>query len=333
MVLCFKRLHLLLFLFLSFGAQAHIENSKKLLVYKNAIIPFQNALNKPYILMAIFAIFILTIGFLLQNYKYLKTKNLLNAQQVELSSQEITAILLEQELMLLKAFIIDEERERVRVSQEMLNTIGSKLASIKLQINHLNNSNLNNISTINFRLEETYQQFKNLTPNLVPKKFSQYKFCEVLESYLNNIGVACDIKISFLTYPKKEINEINEQLQCEVFKIIQEVVTNTIKYAKASQIEVQLNFIDDNLNVTIEDNGIIPDSKKQVEILGFANLETRVKKLNASFLIDPKLENGRIINVEIPLAAESDETGKMKVKGINIRNQLNILKNPNTKHQ
>lgn len=326
MVLCSKRLHLLLFLFLSFGAQAQVENNKKLLVYKNAILPFQNASNKPYILIAIIAIFILTVGFLLQNYKYLKTKNLLDEHQAELSSQELSTILLEQELMLLKAFIIDEEKERVRVSQEMINTIGSKLASIKLQINHLNNSNLKNISTINVRLEETYQQFKNLSPNLIPKKFSQHKFCEFLESYLINIGEACDIKISFLTYPKKEVNEINEQLQCEVFKIIQELITSTIKYAKASEIEVQLNFIDANLNVTVEDNGFGSDSKNYMEGINLLNLENRIKKLNATFLIDSTLENRRSINIEIPSSKAIAETGNTKVKGINIRNQLNILK-------
>ncbi|MBF4515523.1 hypothetical protein IRZ71_04180 [Flavobacterium sp. ANB] len=326
MVLCFKRLHLLLLLFLSFSAQAKIENNKKLIVYKNAILSFPNAVNKPLILIAFLTIFVLTIGFLLQHFRYLKTKNLLHAQQFEINSQEINTILLEQELKLLKAFIIDEEKERERISLEMYQTIGSKLASIKLQINHLNNSNLKNINTINLRLEETYQQFKNLSTNLIPRKFNKNKFCEILESYLNNISSACELKISFLTYPKKEINEIDESVQCDVFKIIQELVTSTIKYSKASQIEIQLNFIDNNLNVFVQDNGVVFDSKNYMEESGYVDFESRIKKLNASLLIDSKPENGRVVTVEIPLLAEITETGSMKVKGINIRNQLNRLK-------
>jgi signal transduction histidine kinase len=326
MVLCSKRLPLLLFLFLSFGAQAQIENSKKLLVYKNAISFLHNASNKPFTLIALLSIMILTIGFLLQNYKYLKTKNLLNEQQFELSSQEISTILLEQELMLLKSFIIDEEKEHARISQEMLNTIGSKLASIKLQINHLNNSNLGNIGIINFRLEETYQQFKNLSNYVIQKKFNQNKFCEILESYLDGISTACDLKISFLTYSKKEINEIEESLQSDVFKIIQELVASKIKYSKASKIEIQLNFIDNILSVIVEDNGNSYNSKNYMQRINFPDFDNRIKKLNASLLVDSNPENVTVINIEIPSSAPITEAGNTKVKGINIKNQLNRLK-------
>ncbi|KUJ60825.1 hypothetical protein AR687_15565 [Flavobacteriaceae bacterium CRH] len=328
MVLCSKRLPLLLFLFLSFGAQAQIENSKKLLVYKNAISFLHNASNKPFTLIALLSIMILTIGFLLQNYKYLKTKNLLNEQQFELSSQEISTILLEQELMLLKSFIIDEEKEHARISQEMLNTIGSKLASIKLQINHLNNSNLGNIGVINFRLEETYQQFKNLSNYVIQKKFNQNKFCEILESYLDGISTACDLKISFLTYSKKEINEIEESVQSDVFKIIQELVASKIKYSKASEIEIQLNFIDNILSVIVEDNGNSygSGSKNYMQRINFPDFDNRIKKLNASLLMDSNPENVTVINIKIPSSAPITEVRNMKVKGINIRNQLNILK-------
>ena len=324
MVLFLKRLHLLLFLFLSFGVQAQIGNHQKLFVY-NAILFFDNSASKPFTLSAFFTIVILTFLLFFQYYRHLKTKSLLSAQKIATSSQEINTILLEQELKLLRTFVIDEDKERIRVSQEMYNSIGQKLVSIKLQVNHLNNSNLKNINTINLRLEETYQQFKNLSSNFIPKKFSENKFCEILESYLSNISVACELNISFLTYHKKEINELNESVHCHVFKIIQELVSNTIKYTQASRIEIQLNILDNTIHLIVQDNGLGYDSSNYIENTSF-ELETRIKNLNASAVIDSNIENRRVITIEIPSLVQIPQANDGIVKGINIKNQLSRLK-------
>ena len=59
-----------------------------------------------------------------------------------------------------------------------------------------------------------------------------------------------------MAYPKSKIDLINDNLQMEIYKIIQELVTNTLKHAKATTIDLQLNYIENNLNILFEDNGI-----------------------------------------------------------------------------
>ena len=284
-------------------------------------------------ILAFLVLLIPITGLLFQYYKRLKAQRLLNSKQAEISSQKIDGILKEQELKLIKASISGQDKERERISQELHDSIGGNLAAIKLQLNHLNNTNLRNIDNINLQLDETYQQVRNLSHTLIPKKFSINKFCEVLESYLHNISAASQLKISFIPYPAKEIDSMNELIQIEVFKIVQELLTNTIKHAKASEIEIQLNLIDNDLNVLFEDNGIGFDTANYTQGIGFINLENRISKLKGSFLIDSKLKRGTIINIEIPSFAETNEVNKTKtkfkfkaVKGINLKNQLDELK-------
>jgi signal transduction histidine kinase len=267
-------------------------------------------------------------GFLFQYNKRLKIQRILNTTQTEISSQEIDAILKEQELKLIKELIGAQDRERERISRELHENIIGSLAAVKLQLNHLNNTNLRNISTINFQLNETYQQVRNLSHILVPKKFSQTKFCEVLESYFNNINAASPLQISFLANPKKQINDMNELIQVEVFKIIQELLTNTIKHAKVLQIKIQLDLVENDLNLLFEDDGVGFTTENYSREIGFINLETRINKLNGSFLIDSELKKGGKINIEIPSFIETAETKtKLKtVKGINLKSQLDDLK-------
>lgn len=271
-----------------------------------------------------FLIFLLPIvGLLFQYYKRLKAQRLLNIKQLEISSEKINTILKEQELELIKASISGQDMERQRISQELHDSIGGNLAAIKLQVNHLNSSNFSTIQKISLQLDETYQQVRNISHNLLPKKFSQNIFLEVLESYIKNISEASNIKISFIPYPKEVLNELNENIQIEIFKIIQELLTNTIKHAKATVVEIQLNFIKNSINLLFEDNGIGFDAEKQSKGIGFTSLETRIKKLNGSFAIDSKLKRGTIVNIEIPAKSLKP---KKKIEGIDLKNQLDELK-------
>lgn len=281
----------------------------------------QQKKNRSFTILAFLIILIPIAGVSFQYRNRLKNQRLLNAKQIEISTQRIDGILKDQELKLIKASISSQDKERERISQELHDSIGGNLAAIKLQLNNLSKSNLSNVENLSTQLDETYQQVRNLAHNLIPKKFSNHKFCEVLESYLNNISEASKIKISFTTYPKTEINAMDETIQIESFKIVQELLTNTIKHAKASNIELQFNLIDNSLNILFEDNGIGFNTENYSRGIGFINLEARIAKLDGTFALDSKLKRGTIANIEIPIL-EHSTVKKNPVQGIQIKNKL-----------
>lgn len=241
------------------------------------------------------------IALLIVYYQKQKAQILINNKQKEISEQKNKALLKDQELKLIKAQIEGQDKERLRIAQELHDSVGGNLAAIKLQLSNSNFGKESEIKNINHQINETYNQVRNLSHNMLPKKFNQSKFCDVLEEYLNKLAEVSQLTPSFVAYPRKKINNLNENIQVEVYTIVQELITNTIKHAKANKIELQLNLIENSLNIIFEDNGIGFNIKNNKEGIGFINIKNRINNLKGSLHIDSTINRGSIFNIEIPI--------------------------------
>lgn len=240
------------------------------------------------------------IGLLFLYYQRLKTQRLLNQKEKDISEQKIISLVKDQELKLIKAAVKGQDKARTKIAKELHDSIGGNLAAIKLQLNTIA-TKPDAVQSIQKQLDETYQQVRDLSHNLIPEKFSQNNFCSLLEEYQKNLAGINNLKTSFTAYPRNEIDLIAENLQMEIYKIIQELVTNTLKHAKATSIDLQLNYIEDNLNILFEDNGIGFDTAKKETGIGFKNINSRLNTISGSMQIDSMKKRGTIINIEIPL--------------------------------
>ncbi|MEO8255371.1 MAG: ATP-binding protein [Flavobacterium sp.] len=272
---------------------------KKDQLLKTAEINWQKETKK--ITVIAFAIFLLPIiGLLFLYYQRLKTQQLLNYSEKEISEQKIISLVKDQELKLIKASVKGQDKARTKIAEELHDSIGGNLAAIKLQLNTIGTKS-DAVKSIQKQLDETYQQVRDLSHNLIPEKFNQNNFCSLLEEYQNNLAGINNLKTSFLAYPKPEIDLIAENLQMEIYKIIQELITNILKHAKATTIELQLNCTEENLNILFEDNGIGFDSQKKESGIGFKNINSRLTSMKGSMEIDSMKGRGTIVNIEIPL--------------------------------
>nr|WP_315203540.1 tetratricopeptide repeat protein [uncultured Flavobacterium sp.] len=247
------------------------------------------------------ALLIPVIGLLFLYYQRLKTQRLLNQKEKDISEQKIISLVKDQELKLIKAAVKGQNKARTKIAKELHDSIGGNLAAIKLQLNTIA-TKPDTVQIIQKQLDETYQQVRDLSHNLIPEKFSQNNFCTLLEEYQKNLAGINNLKTSFVAYPRSEIDLIAENLQMEIYKIIQELVTNTLKHAKATTIELQLNCIENNLNILFEDNGIGFDPQKRETGIGFKNINSRLNTISGSMQIDSMEKRGTIINIEIPLS-------------------------------
>ncbi len=251
------------------------------------------------ILYSFLILLIPIIGLLIIYYQKLQTQSELNKKQEEINNQKISSLIKDQELEVIKVSVKGQNKERKRIAQELHDSIGGNLAAIKLKINNSikDNIKVDSLSTINNQIDYTYEQVRNLSHNLMPKQFSESNFSDMLEEYTNSIW---GTNSSFTVYPRKEIDSLDENLQIEIFKIIQELTTNTIKHAKATFIELQMNLVANELNILFEDNGIgfIPEKNK--DGIGFENIKNRLNKFQGTFHIDSRINRGTIINIEIP---------------------------------
>lgn len=254
------------------------------------------------VLVAFFILLVPIAGLLIIYYQKLQAQSLLNLKEKQINEQQVISLKKDQELKLIKASVRGQDLERKKIAQEMHDSIGGNLAAIKLQFSQLSN-HPNKLKLIYSQLDDTYEQVRNLSHNLLPKKIRENDFVFLIKEYISTVENASDIKINLSFYNEKAINKISKILQNELFSIFQELTTNTLKYAKAKTIDIQLDYLDSGLFFVYEDDGIGFNLSQTTLGIGLTNIKNRVENYNGILHIDSKPNRGTSINIEIPLTA------------------------------
>ncbi len=257
-------------------------------------------------LIGFLIILIPIIALLYTYYQKIQTQSLLTKKQEEITQQKVTTLKQEQELDLIKATLEGQDVERKRIAQELHDSIGGNLAGIKLQLASLEDDS-KKLKPIAQQLDETYQLVRDISHTLIPEKFKTNKFTQLIREYVNSITKTGELKIGFHPYPEKLVNDIDEKIQIELFKVIQESMTNTIKHAHANRVDIHLSIINNELSLLFEDDGKGFDVSKISNGLGFENIKSRTDELRGTFHIDSLPNRGTIINIEIPLNTNTNE--------------------------
>lgn len=269
--------------------------------FKETEIERQKTIKKAF-LYGFLVLLIPIIGLLYVYYQKLQTQSELNKRQKELNNQKITSLLNTQELELARNSLGVQQEERHRIAKQLHDSIGGNLAGIKLQLANIKSSSKLQ-KDIMSQVNETYELVRDISHDLVPKKFHQNTFTFLLEKYTDQLQKNTKIEITFSAHPKEKINELPEKLKVETYQIIQELFTNTLKHAEAKNIEFLLNIHDQILQLIFEDDGIGFKIEKVKKGIGLQNIESRLKQLDANLIIDSSLKRGTVITIEIPLKA------------------------------
>lgn len=251
-------------------------------------------------LIGFLVILIPIIALLYVYYQKIQTQSELAQKQKEINHQKVTSLVQEQELNLIKAAIEGQDEERKRIAQELHDSIGGNLAGIKLQFASMN-GDAKKLKTLTSQIDETYQLVRDISHTLIPKKFKQNAFTDVIREFSKSISTTGELEVGFHPHPEKEINGIDEKYQMEIYKIIQELMTNTLKHAKATSVDIHLSLIDHELSLLFEDNGKGFDPEKISKGIGSQNIQNRVTTLRGKLNIDSSLGRGTVVSIEIPI--------------------------------
>ena len=97
-----------------------------------------------------------------------------------------------------------------------------------------------------------------------------------------------------------EAQYLTAENELVIFRIIQEALTNVIKHANARMVNIELNYTNSSLIVTMKDDGIGFNAQKVEESNGLNNMKNRTDFLQGEFHIDTKTGAGTKIIITIP---------------------------------
>lgn len=208
----------------------------------------------------------------------------------------------------IKAEIAILENERRRIASDLHDELGPILSAVRMQINHLESQQEGDrkiIDYANTHIDDIMKKIRSISYNLLPNTLVRKGLVKAVDEYINRLSDVHTLNIRFtfdenLVTPKEQ--EIN------IYRVIQEIVHNTIKHAKAEQLKIELRNSGNNLLLTTADNGIgftYDEQLKEGKGLGLITLQSRAEVLNARFLFKSEPAKGTNYFFEIPLSDAS----------------------------
>lgn len=210
-------------------------------------------------------------------------------QRQRLKNQEIETLKRNQEISNLESLIDGEEKERKRIAQELHDGLNGDLSAIKYRLSTLEESGLSPMDTENLgkvitMIDDSCTQIRSISHNLMPSSILEYGLIETIKEYLIKINTSDNFRVDFQSYGNYiALSKKNETI---IYRIIQELVTNILKHSKASEAMIQLNYREDELVITVEDNGIGFNLNIVSSGIGHKNIQTRIAFLNAHMDVD-----------------------------------------------
>lgn len=248
-------------------------------------------------------IFIPTFILMVVYQQKVRNRELLAIKTEEINKQKSLEMLRSFEIKTIRASIEGQEKEKQRISRELHDGVAGTLAGIKMRFQTLGKvlNEHEQLKKLTRSIDEVYHEVRTISHHLSPPGLMQYSFVDFIKKYLNEIASSPGFKIEYFFYGEIHLNELTDEIKVEVYRILQELISNVVKHALANFAEVQLQANEDTVNLMVEDRGKGFNPAFNKGGFGLASLRSRVDALGGEFSIDTQPGRGTIVNVNIPV--------------------------------
>ncbi|MFT3910763.1 MAG: histidine kinase [Ferruginibacter sp.] len=226
-----------------------------------------------------------------------------NIHKQKLQEQNISNLQQKMKIEGLHASIAGEEKERTRMARELHDGIGGLLSAAKMNFEILKNkipaeNKADFIDGVEL-LETAGSELRQVANNLMPEVLLEEGLAVAVGAFCERMASKSNTQITFQSFgTQKNIGQLTD---LPIYRILQELIHNIVKHAKAKTALVQINFQDDDgLSITVEDDGTgIPDASfNNAKGMGLKNIKDRIKELSGKIDIQSSPENGTGFYIE-----------------------------------
>lgn len=253
--------------------------------------------------VTVFSILIMILSSVLV-FNYKKRSNIsktLAQKSEELYLQKAVELIKNEQVKSMRNYIKGEENERNRIASELHDGVGGTLSAIKLKLRKITEDDKNpQIDKVINNIDELYEEVRSITHNLITPQLKDSVFIEIINNLVNDIKDATSLEITLEYLEEDKINQLSEEIQVTVYRMIQELLKNSVTHSNGTKIEINLNKFEHELNLVFEDNGSGFDPATKKIGIGLRNIETRTKALGGKLIIDSVMGRGTAFNITIP---------------------------------
>ena len=245
---------------------------------------------------------LMIVGFLVS--RNIRHRQLLSKQQHELQQQRIRELEKDKQLVAVDAMLKGQEDERSRLAKDLHDGLGGLLSGVKFSLSNMKDNLIitpDNMAVFERSLDmldTSIKELRRVAHNMMPEMLTKFGLDEALKEYCNTINTA---KLLIVKYQSLGMEErLDKSIEIIIYRIVQELLNNTMKHAAATEVFVQLIREGNRLNVVVEDNGkgfdaSLPENNKGA---GLTNVRSRVDYLKGQLDIHTETGKGTLVNIE-----------------------------------
>lgn len=247
----------------------------------------------------------LAMFFIIRDYRHrLHTDQVIARQNEELNQQIIRQLEDSLQIETMRGMIAGQEVERRRIAQDLHDSVGGMLAATRIQVENVLSRNLQNedntdLIKVKSLLDETVSETRNIARNMQPGALMEFGLAKAVQDLTGRIYGENAPHITFEHFG--DCKNLDQTVALNSYRIVQELIQNSLKYASAAEILVQITRTDGQLALLVEDDGVGYDPKTVRKGMGTDNIANRIQFLHGELNVQTAPGEGTSTLVTIPL--------------------------------
>lgn len=211
------------------------------------------------------------------------------------------------EKMFLNTIIQTEEKERKRFAKDLHDGLGPLLSTVKMSVSSLaqmkhDEASAEIVKNTELVINEAIKSLREISDNLSPHILTNFGLYRALNNFTNKINAARTIKINLESNLRDE--RFDSNMEVVLYRVICELINNTIKHAKAKKIDLNLTKESDYLYITYKDDGKGFDVSKVIDQpsgtgMGFSNIYSRINSLKGEISVESEQKKGTTASIKV----------------------------------
>jgi len=205
-----------------------------------------------------------------------------------------------------QSLLLGQEIERRRLAKEIHDGVGPNMSAIKLQIDAIKKKStnelvINELHKINDAISMIASDIRQISHDLMPSSLIDFGAVTALSNFAKRITESSDIDVHF----QSNFNDgrLTKEHELNIFRIVQELINNALKYSQCKNIEISLRIENNMLNILVQDDGIGMNLKAVNTGIGIHNIQSRVESLHGVFELESQINKGLTAHIDLPIIA------------------------------
>jgi signal transduction histidine kinase len=216
--------------------------------------------------------------------------------------------------------VATQEEERRNLSRELHDHVGQVLTALRMELGRIDRGRSPADSQLGAAIAESkqlvdkmFRTVRDLALGLRPSMLDDFGLRAALEWHVRDVTrrFGVDVQLNI----QGGVDTLPDRYQTCVYRVIQEALTNCVRHAKAHSIRVDVTGHNDELDISVSDDGIGFDPARHRDGLGLRGIEERVKELGGVMVLTSAASRGTTIAMHVPVPVPMTEVQLARVAG------------------